>query len=56
MTYQDYSRNSDFEDIWTILSGFYSEHEALELEYRSLVEAIKSLPVDSANSTTPIEM
>lgn len=56
MTYQDYFRNSDFEDIWTILSGFYSEHEALELEYRSLVEAIKSLPVDSANSTTPIEM
>lgn len=56
MTYQDYFRNSDFEDIWTILSSFYSEHEALELEYRSLVEAIKSLPVDSANSTTPIEM
>lgn len=56
MTYQDYFRNSNFEDIWTILSGFYLEHEALEPEYHSLVEAIKSLPVDSAHSTTPIKM
>lgn len=56
MTYQDYFRNSDFEDIWTILSGFYLEHEELKSKYRSLVEAIKSLPADSAHSTTPIEM
>lgn len=56
MTYQDYFRNSDFEDIWTILSGFYQENEALEPEYRSLVEAITSLPADSEHSTTAIEM
>ena len=56
MTYQDYFRNSNFEDIWTILSGFYLEHEALKPKYCSLVEAIKSLPIDSAHSTTPIEM
>lgn len=56
MTYQDYFRNSDFEDIWTILSGFYLEHEGLKPAYRSLVEAIKSLPADSEHSTTAIEM
>lgn len=56
MTYQDYFRNSDFEDIWIILSGFYMEHEALKSRYCSLVEALKSLPADSAHSTTPIEM
>lgn len=38
MTYQDYFRNSDFEDIWTILSGFYMEHEDLKPLYSSLVE------------------
>lgn len=56
MTYQDYFHNSDFENIWTILGGFYMEHEALKPKYRSLVEAIKSLPIDSEHSTTPIEM
>lgn len=56
MIYQDYFRNSDFEDIWTILSGFYMEHEALKPQYCSLVEAIKSLPVDSTHSMAPIEM
>lgn len=56
MTYQDYFRNSDFEDIWIILSGFYMEHEALKSRYCSLVEALKSLPADSAHSTAPIEM
>lgn len=45
MTYQDYFRNSDFEDIWTILSGFYMEHEDMKPLYSSLVETIKSLPV-----------
>lgn len=56
MIYQDYFRNSNFEDIWTILSGFYMEHEALKPQYCSQVEAIKSLPVDSTHSVAPIEM
>lgn len=34
MTYQDYFCNSDFEDIWTILSGIYMEHE--NMKFRSL--------------------
>lgn len=33
MTYQGYFRNSDFEDIWTILSGFYMEHEDMKPLY-----------------------
>lgn len=56
MTYQDYFRNSDFEDIWTILSGFYMEHEDLKPLYSSLVENIKSLPVMPEYSEPTIQM
>lgn len=56
MTYQDYFRNSDFEDIWTILSGFYMEHENLKPLYSSLVEAIKSLSVMPEYSEPTIKM
>lgn len=56
MTYQDYFRNSDFEDIWTILSGFYMEHEDLKPLYSSLVESIKSLPVMPEYSEPTIQM
>lgn len=56
MTYQDYFRNSDFEDIWTILSGFYFEHEDLKPLYSSLVETLKSLPVIPEYSEPAIQM
>lgn len=56
MTYQDYFRNSDFEDIWTILSGVYLENENLKPQYSSLVDAIKTMPVDSEHSGTTIKM
>lgn len=56
MTYQDYFRNSDFEDIWTILSGFYMEHEDLKPLYSPLVENIKSLPVMPEYSEMTIQM
>lgn len=56
MTYQDYFRNSDFEDIWTILSGFYMEDEGLKPQYSSLVDAIKTLPIDSEHSRNTIKM
>lgn len=56
MTYQDYFRNSDFEDIWTILSGFYMEHEEMKPLYSSLVESIKSLPVMPEYSEPTIQM
>lgn len=46
MIYQDYFRNSDFEDIWVILNSFYLEHEDLKPMYASLVETIKTLPIE----------
>lgn len=45
MIYQDYFRNSDFEDIWVILNGFYLEHEDIKPMYASLVNEIKALPI-----------
>ena len=56
MIYQDYFRNSDFEDIWTILNGFYLEHEDLKPMYASLVEAIKTLPIEKKYSDSIIQM
>lgn len=56
MTYQDYFRNSDFEDIWTVLSGFYMEDEHLKPQYSSLVDEIKTMPVDSEHSGNTIKM
>lgn len=56
MIYQDYFRNSDFEDIWAILNGFYLEHEDLKPLYSSLVETIKTLPIESEYSKPTIQM
>ncbi len=56
MIYQDYFRNSDFEDIWVILNGFYLEHEEMKPLYSSLVETIKSLPIKPEYSTPVIQM
>lgn len=56
MIYQDYFRNSDFEDIWTILNGFYLEHEDLKTMYASLVEVIKTLPIEEKYSDSTIQM
>ncbi len=56
MIYQDYFRNSDFEDIWIILNGFYLEHEGMKPLYSSLVEAIKSLPIKPEYSTQTIQL
>lgn len=54
MTYQDYFLNSDFEDIWAVLCGFYMEHENLKPVYSSLIETIKSLPILPEHSETTI--
>ena len=56
MTYQDYFLNSDFEDIWAVLCGFYMEHENLKPVYSSLIETIKSLPILPEHSETTIKM
>ena len=56
MIYQDYFRNSDFEDIWVILNSFYLEHEDLKPMYASLVETIKTLPIEDKYSDLTIQM
>lgn len=56
MTYQDYFRNSNFEDIWVILNGFYLENEGMKPLYSSLVETIKSLSIKPEYSTLTIQM
>lgn len=56
MTYQDYFRNSDFEDIWIILNGFYLEPDELKTKYQSLFETIKTLPIIPEHSASAIKM
>lgn len=56
MTYQDYFKQTNFEDIWAILSGFYGEHDALKLEYEALVTEIKKLPILPEHSSSTIKM
>ena len=56
MIYQDDFRNSDFEDIWIILNGFYLEDEGMKPLYSSLVETIKSLPIKPEYSSPAIQM
>lgn len=56
MTYQDYFHQSNFEDIWTALSGFYGEDDGLKPEYQALVEQIKALPIEPKHSRSPIKM
>lgn len=56
MTYQDYFHQSNFEDIWTILSGFYGEGDGLKPEYQALVEQIKALPIEPKYSMSPIKL
>lgn len=56
MIYQDYFRNSDFEDIWNVLNGFYMEHESLKPIYSSLVDSIRTMPINSKYSDSTIRM
>ena len=56
MTYQDYFKQADFEDIWAVLSGFYLEDERLKPKYEKLVEEINTMPVIESQSTEKIKM
>ena len=56
MTYQDYFKQADFEDIWAVLSGFYLEDESLKPQYERLVEEIKTMPIIEEQSNEKIEM
>lgn len=56
MTYQEYFHNSDFEDIWTVLSGFYGEDDGLKPNYDALVKQIRALPILPEYSSEIIKM
>ena len=56
MTYQDFFKQADFEDIWAVLSGFYLEDERLKPQYEKLVEEIETMPVIESQSTEKIKM
>lgn len=49
MTYQEYFKQTDFEEIWSILSGFYSESEEARPLYENLVKVISELPIDKVH-------
>ncbi len=56
MTYQDYFRNSKFEDIWSILKEAYLEPDELKVSYRALYETIKTMPTLLEYSGETIKM
>lgn len=56
MIYLDYFPNSDFEDLWTILSGLYMALEDMKPSYSTLVDTINSLPVIPEYSGPAIQM
>lgn len=56
MTYQDYFKQADFEEIWSNLSSIYKEPEEAKPLYGKLLMEIVSLPVDEEHSGETIEM
>lgn len=56
MKYQEYFYKADFEEIWTILSGFYGEDERLKSAYEALIMEIKELPILPEHSSSTIKM
>ena len=56
MTYQDYFRNSTFEDIWAVLKEVYLEPDELKVAYHTLYEALKTMPIMPEYSSETIKM
>jgi len=56
MTYQEYFKQTDFEDIWSVLSCFYEESEDTRPLYQNLVKEIINLPIDEAHCDEAIKM
>ena len=54
MIYKDYFINSQFEDVWHTLQTYYNEPEGIKNLYKTLFYTIRNLPVDEANSGTPL--
>ena len=56
MTYQEYFKQTNFEEIWAILSGFYAEPEEARPLYENLVNEIVALPIEQAHCDKTIKM
>lgn len=56
MTYQEYFRQSKFEDIWNILSSTYEESTETKPLYEHLVETIVKLPILAEQSNKEIRL
>ena len=56
MTYQEYFKQTNFEEIWAILSGFYAEPEDARPLYENLVNEIVALPIEQAHCDKTIKM
>lgn len=56
MTYQEYFKQTNFEEIWAILSGFYAEPEEARPLYENLVNEIIALPIEQAHCDKTIKM
>ena len=54
MTYQDYFRQADFEEIWHYLQSNFNEDKKLKPLYRDLIKAVKELPVKDEYSNEKI--
>ena len=54
MIYKDYFIASEFEDVWHTLQTYYNEPEGVRNLYKTLFYTIRNLPVDEANSGTPL--
>ena len=56
MTYQEYFKQTNFEEIWALLSGFYAEPEEARPLYENLVNEIVALPIEQAHCDKTIKM
>ena len=56
MTYQEYFKQTNFEEIWVLLSRFYAEPEEARPLYENLVNEIVALPIEQAHCDKTIKM
>lgn len=56
MTYQEYFKQADFEDIWYVLYFYYQEDSRLKPYYKALIDSIKELKADAKFSKERITL
>ena len=56
MTYQEYFKQANFEDIWFVLFYYYKEDELIKPYYKNLIKAIKKIKVKPKYSSEIIKV